>query len=233
VRYGAAVSDAPDAPDAPESSTAAIEPRIRARRLLVVVGSMLLIGALDLLAGAQIEFGSVFTPGVSQFIDSTETVGSVVFLVIAVVAVVAGLRYGEHAVLRVFVVFLVFATLQVIVNIFSLVASSTFRDDSYLWGVWDVGAAYSMIVAVFTGWYWVADHLIAAGAFEFPETKGRPHRPPDIIDYLFIAFNTNATFGPTTEAVVSRRVKALMMLQTVCSLLVLMVLVARVVGLRN
>ena len=81
--------------------------------------------------------------------------------------------------------------------------------------------------------YWVADHLIEGKAFEFPETKGRPHRPPDLIDYLFIAFNTNATFGPTTEAVISRRVKALMMLQTVCSLLVLMVLVARVVGLRN
>jgi len=194
---------------------------------------MLLIGALDLLAGAQIEFGSVFTPGVAQFLDTTEVIGSVVFLVIAMVAVIAGLRSGEHAVLRVFVVFLVFATLQVIANIFALVASSTFRNDSYLWGVWDVGAAYSMIVAVFTGWYWVADHLIKAGAFEFPETKGRPHRPPDIIDYLFIAFNTNATFGPTTEAVVSRRVKALMMLQTVCSLLVLMVLVARVVGLRN
>ena len=156
-----------------------------------------------------------------------------VFIVVAVAAIVAGLRYGEHAVERVFVVFLTFATLQVIANIFALIASSEFRDNSYLWGVWDVGAAYALIVAVFTGWYWVADHLLPNGAFEFPEVKGRPHRHPDVIDYLFIAFNTNATFGPTTEAAISRRVKALMMLQTVCSLLVLMVLVARVVGLHS
>jgi hypothetical protein len=229
VRYGAAVTDA----TTPSVSASGTRTAIPLRRLLEVVGSMLLIGVLDLLAGAQIEFGSVFTPGVTDFLEQTEVIGSIVFPVIAIAAVVAGLRYGEHAVLRVFVVFLVFATLQVVANIFALIASSQFRDNSYLWGVWDVGAAYSMIVAVFTGWYWAADHLIAAGAFEFPETKGRPHRPPDIIDYLFIAFNTNATFGPTTEAVVSRRVKALMMLQTVCSLLVLMVLVARVVGMRN
>ena len=221
ARYGAAVTDAPRPAPTPWA------------RVFEMVGSMILIGALDLVAGLQIEFGSVFSPGVSDALDLTEEVGSIAFLVIAAVAVVAGLRYGERAVLRVFVVFLAFATVQVIANVFALIASSQFRDNSYLWGVWDVGAAYLMIVAVFTGWYWVADHLIEGKAFEFPETKGRPHRPPDLIDYLFIAFNTNATFGPTTEAVISRRVKALMMLQTVCSLLVLMVLVARVVGLRN
>ena len=40
----------------------------------------------------------------------------------------------------------------------------------------------------------------------------------------------NATFGPTSETVVSRRVKLVMMAQTSLSLLVLLVLVARLVG---
>lgn len=50
---------------------------------------------------------------------------------------------------------------------------------------------------------------------------------------MFIAFNTNATFGPTVETVTSRRVKVLMMLQTMCSLVVLVVLVARMVSLKS
>ncbi|MEY4338463.1 MAG: hypothetical protein RLZ14_313 [Actinomycetota bacterium] len=53
---------------------------------------------------------------------------------------------------------------------------------------------------------------------------------PTLIDYAFISFNTNATFGPTSETVVSRRVKLVMMFQTSLSLLVLLVLVARLVG---
>ncbi|CAB4984638.1 unannotated protein [freshwater metagenome] len=53
---------------------------------------------------------------------------------------------------------------------------------------------------------------------------------PKFIDYAFISFNTNATFGPTGETVVSRRVKLVMMFQTSLSLLVLLVLVARLVS---
>lgn len=59
---------------------------------------------------------------------------------------------------------------------------------------------------------------------------GEDLQRPTFIDYFFISFNTNATFGPTSETVVSRRVKLVMMAQTSLSLLVLLVLVARLVG---
>ena len=42
--------------------------------------------------------------------------------------------------------------------------------------------------------------------------------------------NTNATYGPTTEAVMSRRVKVIMSIQVVMALLMLTVLIARSVA---
>ena len=104
------------------------------------------------------------------------------------------------------------------------------RNDKYLWGLADVGAAYIAIAAVFTGWYWLLDGIIPGGAFVFPGRGGEDLQRPTFIDYFFISFNTNATFGPTSETVVSRRVKLVMMAQTSLSLLVLLVLVARLVG---
>ena len=73
--------------------------------------------------------------------------------------------------------------------------------------------------------------MIEGGAFLFPVREGTTDHQPNVVDYLFIAFNTNSTFGPTSEDVVSRRVKALMMYQTVLSLAILLVFVARIVGL--
>ncbi|MFM8303677.1 MAG: hypothetical protein ACKOA9_05175 [Actinomycetota bacterium] len=206
-------------------------PAKREWRLAEIILGMAMIVVLDLFAGLQIEYGAVFSAGVERTLSLAEDIGAAGFVVLVIAALIAGIRHEQRTVLKIFVVFLVFATIHLLANVFALVVTAHVRDDSYLWGVWDVGAAYLMIVAVFTGWYWVADELIAGGAFDFPVPADREAEPPNLIDYVFIAFNTNATFGPTSETVVSRKVKVLMMLQTVCSLVVLLVLVARIVGL--
>ena len=56
-----------------------------------------------------------------------------------------------------------------------------------------------------------------------------PTDAPRWIDYLFLSFNTQTTFGPTVEAIRTRPVKILIMLQTSLSLIVLVVLVARII----
>jgi uncharacterized membrane protein len=45
------------------------------------------------------------------------------------------------------------------------------------------------------------------------------------LDYLFLAFNTSAAFSPTDTLVLSRRAKVLTMVQSVLSLIVIVVLV--------
>jgi hypothetical protein len=206
-------------------------PTVGQRRSAEIIVGIIVVVVLDLFAGLQIEFGSVFSSDVSQALKAAEIAGAIGFLVILIAVVVAGLQHKDRAVLLIFVVFLAFATVHLVANIAALVLTAHVRNDSYLWGLWDVGSAYLMVVAVFTGWYWIADELIPEGAFDFPVPEGREAPTPNLIDYVFIAFNTNATFGPTVETVTSRRVKVLMMLQTMCSLLVLVVLVARMVSL--
>ena len=53
---------------------------------------------------------------------------------------------------------------------------------------------------------------------------------PDFLDYLFLSFNSSTAFSPTDTLVLSRRMKALMMIQSLISLAVLAVLAARAVN---
>jgi uncharacterized membrane protein len=53
---------------------------------------------------------------------------------------------------------------------------------------------------------------------------------PGFLDYLFLAFNTSTAFSPTDTAVLSRRAKALMMVQALLSLVILAVLVGRAIN---
>ena len=50
---------------------------------------------------------------------------------------------------------------------------------------------------------------------------------PNFVDYLFLAFTTNLTFGPTDTAVLSRRAKILTMVQALLSVTIIAVVVAR------
>ncbi len=186
---------------------------------------------LDIAASWQIHTGDVFTRTTGDFLFFVDALTTVVFLVMAVAVVISTMRNDDSRINRFAFVYLIMATVQVTLNVVLMVASGHTRDDSLLWGLWDLGAAYLLIVVVFTGWYWWCDRVIEGGAFVFPTREGTVDHRPNVIDYLFIAFNTNSTFGPTSEDVVARRVKALMMYQTILSLSILLVFVARIVGL--
>ena len=53
---------------------------------------------------------------------------------------------------------------------------------------------------------------------------------PMLVDYLFLAFTSSSTFGPTDTLVMARRAKVLMMLQASLSLIIFGGIVARAVG---
>jgi hypothetical protein len=104
------------------------------------------------------------------------------------------------------------------------------------------GALWLSNVLVFALWYWRLDaggpHQRDArpghpdGAFLFPQMSldGHESWSPEFMDYLFLAFNTSTAFSPTDTAPLSRWAKALMMVQSLVSLLVLAVLAARAVN---
>jgi hypothetical protein len=97
-------------------------------------------------------------------------------------------------------------------------------------------------VLVFAIWYWEID---AGGPVERHRGTYRsddlvfPQRQrdfdadgwvPDFLDYLFFAFNSATAFSPTDTLVMSRRMKVLMMCQSLISLAVLAVVAARAVN---
>jgi hypothetical protein len=104
-------------------------------------------------------------------------------------------------------------------------------------------------ILVFASWYWRLDgggphgrasrDLHGYSAFLFPQMTLTPHAlreagaeswSPGFVDYLFLAFNTSTAFSPTDVPVLSRWAKAMMMLQSLISLLTVALLAARAVN---
>jgi hypothetical protein len=104
-------------------------------------------------------------------------------------------------------------------------------------------------ILVFASWYWRLDaggpHEREQtlghddGAFLFPQMTMHPEAKlaagehewePNFVDYLFLAFNTSTAFSPTDVPVLSRWAKALMMIQSLISLLVIALLAGRAVN---
>jgi uncharacterized membrane protein len=99
-------------------------------------------------------------------------------------------------------------------------------------------------VIVFSLWYWVLDRggpwidrRDHRGRFEliFPQmnlpagTVGGDARP-GYVDYLFLSFNTSTAFSPTDTLPLTIRMKLLMMLESIISLLTLALVAARAVN---
>jgi hypothetical protein len=104
-------------------------------------------------------------------------------------------------------------------------------------------------VLVFALWYWRLDgggptarrqrHEFGSHSFVFPQMqiekieRGRfecQDWHPHFVDYLFIAWTTSSTFGPTDAPLLARWAKILAMVQIGISLTIVIVLISRAVG---
>jgi hypothetical protein len=104
-------------------------------------------------------------------------------------------------------------------------------------------------VLVFGLWYWRLDdggpnardegHAFGSRSFVFPQMQvekseqdrfGITGWRPGFVDYLFIAFTTSSTFGPTDAPILKRWAKSLAMLQAFISLTIVVLLISRAVG---
>jgi hypothetical protein len=102
---------------------------------------------------------------------------------------------------------------------------------------------------VFALWYWRLDgggprereteDEFGSRSFVFPQmqiekmerkTFGVSGWRPGFVDYLFIAFTTSSTFGPTDVPVLTRWAKLLAMTQILISLTIMVLLISRAVG---
>jgi hypothetical protein len=107
----------------------------------------------------------------------------------------------------------------------------------------DAGLVWILNILVFALWYWEIDGggpgkrrrgYHASTDFVFPQMaladEASISWSPDFLDYLFFAFNTSTAFSPTDTLVLSHRAKVLMMYQSLVSLLIISVLIARAIN---
>lgn len=161
-----------------------------------------------------------------RMVAAFEYVGGIALLMLGIACFLTLVKQVKRLIVPMVTVYLSFAFVHLIVNVAAILLTADMRRGQSLLHLWDVATVYFMSVALFTAWYWFLDSITPDGAFAFPpKPDGRASRT--LIDYLFLSFNTSATFGPTTETPTSHGAKLLMMLQVCISLLVLMVLLAR------
>ena len=96
-------------------------------------------------------------------------------------------------------------------------------------------------VLVFGFWYWETDgngppmrleRGYSAADFQFPQQLGGnpTNWAPGFMDYLFLAFCTSSALSPADVMPLTRRAKAIMMVQAVISMVIIVLLVARSVN---
>lgn len=199
------------------------------------VFTIMIVQVADRILAGSVTMSSIAdSPLVQLLLRRGEDFADAVFLVVAVSLVASALlRPTARWVNALLVAYLVVATANVVFSIATLVVTARFVGVGRLGLLWDVALAYLSTVLLFSMWYRLLDTELPGGAFEWPQDPNRPDRTPGWVDYVFLAFNTNATFGPTAEVVHARSAKLMMMMQTMCSLIILVVLVARIAGLES
>jgi hypothetical protein len=197
---------------------------------LAVIAAISGVWLMDLLLVNHLQNRRMIGPDLGNLVHIIDVIGTIAFFATTVSLTISLFRGQTRTLFRWALVYLLFAILQVITNVLSMVASAGSQQGGGLAGLWDVAAVYAESVLVFMFVYIFLDVSTPGGAFVWPSREAEEPPEPHIIDYLFISMNVNSTYGPTSEAVMSRRTKLVMSLQVLLAILMLTVLIARSVS---
>jgi hypothetical protein len=200
------------------------------RGRLVVIAATTLAWLMDLLVVRRLEAHHVITHSYNVTLIQLEKLSTIAFVVITLGLCISLYRRCNSQLFRWALAYLTFSVIQVIANVLAMVGSAGHSRGGGLSSLWDVAAVYMESVIVFTFVYIFLDVSTPGGAFVWPSRDGAAPDTPQIIDYLFISLNVNSTYGPTSEALVSRAAKLVMALQVILAILMLTVLIARSVS---
>lgn len=198
-------------------------------RLLVVLATSG-VWLMDMLLVQHLEHRQLIDPSLNPLVHLVDVISTLVFIIVTIGLSLSLYRNHKRELFNWALAYLVFSIIQVITNVLAMVASAGNHHESGLASLWDVAAVYLESVLVFMFVYVFLDVSTPGGAFIWPSRDGEPPPEPHLIDYLFISLNVNSTYGPTSEAVMSRPAKLVMALQVLLAIVMLTVLIARTVG---
>jgi hypothetical protein len=195
-----------------------------------VIAGTLTIWIMDTLLSRRLETSGAVTGTTADVVHTLETASTLLFVVTSIALIVALLKPYPRALFPVAAIYLTFSVVQVVANVISMLSSAHTTDGIGLGSLWDVAAVYAMSVSVFMFVYLLLDLATPGGAFVWPARDGQDAPTPNLFDYMFISLNVNSTYGPTSEAVMSRPTKLIMAMQVLLAILMLTVLISRAVA---
>lgn len=198
-------------------------------RLLVLL-AMAVVWLMDTLLVDRIKAHHLAADTFMPLLSGIEHISTVVFAVVSVGLGLSLYRLSQRHLVMWGLAYLAVAMVQVFANVLSMVMTASHVKGGGLLSLWDVVGVYMETVVVFAFVYIMLDIAVPGGAFIWPSRAGQPPAMPHLIDYLFLALNTNSTYGPTSEVVISRIAKMTMAMQIFLAMLMLTVLISRVVG---
>ena len=171
-------------------------------------------------------------------------------IVVFLVPTVVSHRMGRHSLNRALgSIINGITTLALIGSVILLVRALPSHEETPLQLLRSGGLLWLTNVIVFALWYWRLDgggpvlrhrqNKFGSTSFLFPQMQ-IPHDEraqfacarwrPRFVDYLFVAFTQSSTFGPTDAPLLARWAKVLTMIQILISLTIVILLIARAVG---
>ena len=171
-------------------------------------------------------------------------------IVVLLVPTVVSHRVGKYSLNRTLGMLInAITTVALIASVILLVRWLPGHRESPLQLLRSGGLLWLTNVIVFALWYWRLDgggptlrrkqKRFGSTSFLFPQMQiphdERPefacaHWRPRFIDYLFVAFTQSSTFGPTDAPLLARWAKILAMIQILVSLVIVILLISRAVG---
>lgn len=203
---------------------------LRGRGRLLVLVATTSVWLIDLLLAHHLEQDQQIQPPWRGPITTIEHAGTLLFVLITAGLVVSLFSGSTRRLFRWSLAYLSFSVVQVVANVLGMVFTAHHASGQGLSSLWDVMAVYMQSVLVFMFIYIFLDVSTPGGAFVWPSRDGEQPPMPHLIDYLFISLNVNSTYGPTSEALISRPAKLVMALQVLLAILMLTVLIARAVS---
>ena len=206
------------------------EPRSQALLALVAVGGIYLALPKSLIVGP-----TWLLPGI---------------IGVSLAPTIVAHRTGRHSLNHVLgIISTSIITAALTASVVLLVRTLSLREEQPLRLLLSGVALWVTNVLVFALWYWRLDgggptaresrKEFGSRSFVFPQmqiekmerkTFGVDGWRPGFVDYLFIAFTTSSTFGPTDAPVLTRWAKLLAMTQILISLTIMVLLISRAIG---
>jgi len=171
-------------------------------------------------------------------------------IVVLLVPTVVSHRVGKYSLNRTLGMLInAITTVALIASVILLVRALPGHRESPLQLLRSGGLLWLTNVIVFALWYWRLDgggptlrrkqKRFGSTSFLFPQMQiphderaefACAHWRPRFIDYLFVAFTQSSTFGPTDAPLLARWAKILAMIQILVSLVIVILLISRAVG---